>query len=331
MGGNYSVVALPQWWLEGGRLYGKAGFQQAQKRTGWKTQLPALNGRVYMVTGANSGIGYCCAKQLAALGAEVHLVCRNEERGIKAMEAIQKETDNSSIFLHLCDVSNETSAKKFASNFLEKNKVLNGLVNNAGVVMSERQLTPQGNEVCFATAMGGTFLLTSMLLPALKRASPPGRVVDVSSGGMYLAPFNADYHQKGALTGKYDGLYAYVQAKRAQVLLSKRWCEKLEGDVIFNSMHPGWAGTPGVKTSQMSWFYEKEGDKLRTEDQGADTAVWLACDDDATIVENGGGRFFFDRAPTRTHFPMAWTTNTEAEVDHLWGICEKMFNHQVSV
>ena len=81
------------------------------------------------------------------------------------------------------------------------------------------------------------------------------------SGG-YQADLNISIHEY-LYKGKYDGLLAYVQSKRCQVLLNKRWASKLkEQRVLFHSYHPGWSATPGVKTSQMSWFYEKKEDQI---------------------------------------------------------------------
>ena len=151
--------------------------------------------------------------------------------------------------------------------------------------------------------------------------------MNVSSGGMYLAKYEARYARKGAYEGKYDGLYAYVQAKRAQVLLTQKFAKLFHGSgVTFSSYHPGWASSPGVKTGQMSWFYEKEGDRLRSEWQGADTAVWLSTsmDPDITSEENMGA-FWFDREVQKICFWGSFTSNTEQDVEDLWNFLADLY------
>ena len=100
--------------------------------------------------------------------------------------------------------------------------------------MQERQVNEDGVEVCFATAMGGIFLLSSLCLNGLRKKH--GRVVNISSGGMYLAKYHPKYIREGIYKEKYDGLLAYVQSKRAQVLLTKRWADIVEdATVVFQS------------------------------------------------------------------------------------------------
>ena len=251
MGGYYSIAALPQWWSEGSRYYGKAGIEYAVKQNKrWESiaQLVAnVKSKVsseehsedkltYLITGANSGIGYQCALQLSKSGANVHMLCRNMERGQTALEQIKSESANDKVYLHQVDMSSQTSIKHFADNFFksDNNRGIDALINNAGVVMQERQVNEDGVEVCFATAMGGTFLLSSLCLNGLRKKH--GRVVNISSGGMYLAKYHPKYIREGIYKEKYDGLLAYVQSKRAQVLLTKRWADMVEdGTVVFQS------------------------------------------------------------------------------------------------
>ena len=346
MGGYYSVVALSQWWIEGSRYYGKAGIEYAMKQNPnkWKNinfmmeniRKNNTNNNIkknIIVTGANSGIGYQCALLLSKSGARVHMLCRNMERGQNALNKIKEETKNNNVYLHQVDISSRISINTFANNFFKdgQNDKVDVLINNAGVVMQERQVNEDGIEICFATAMGGTFLLSSLCLNSLKNAN--GRVINVSSGGMYLAKFWPKFIRIGIYKEKYDGLLAYVQSKRGQVLLNRRWAELLNNDnVIFQSYHPGWAATAGVKTSQMSWFYEKKENELRTDEEGADTAIWLATSNDDEIVKKeNNGSFWFDRTIAKENFPMAWTTNTKEDIDDLWNYCIEIFQHQPEI
>ena len=82
----------------------------------------------------------------------------------------------------------------------------------------------------------------------------------------------------------------------------------------------------------MSWFYEKKHESLRNELEGADTAIWLATSEDERITKReNNGKFWFDRSIVKEHFPLAWTTNTQAEVDDLWNYCVEAFGHSPSV
>jgi NAD(P)-dependent dehydrogenase (short-subunit alcohol dehydrogenase family) len=120
-------------------------------------------------------------------------------------------------------------------------------------------------------------------------ASAPARVIFVSSGGMYTSRLDVDDLQ--SRVGEFDGRTAYARSKRAEVVLAERWAEELAGTgVVVHAMHPGWANTPGIKTS-IPAFQRVMRPLLRSPEQGADTIVWLAT------LPGGGpsGGFFRDR------------------------------------
>ena len=131
----------------------------------------------------------------------------------------------------------------------------------------------------------GPFLLTARLLPRLRGTAggPPGRVLTMSSGGMYAAPLCVDRLQMSP--GDYRGSEQYARAKRAQVTLNEMWAERVDpAEVVFHSMHPGWSDTPGVAAS-LPTFGKIMGPLLRTPEQAADTLVWLAADTDRGRLE----------------------------------------------
>lgn len=205
-----------------------------------------LKGRHYLVTGATSGLGRATAGELAARGASVHLLCRNEERGEKVRREIVDETGNLNVELHVCDISSLEEVAGFAEKWRRRETGIAALVNNAGVMMHDVKQSPDGFELGFATNTLGTFALTEMLRPWLENG---GRVVTVSSGGMLTQPlfvegFEGEDLKKGE---KIDGSTQYSRCKRHQVALTEHWARKWDGKRIFwASMHPGWAGTPGV-------------------------------------------------------------------------------------
>ncbi|EKX41510.1 hypothetical protein GUITHDRAFT_95998, partial [Guillardia theta CCMP2712] len=326
MGNGFSLIALPQWYREWGSMYGKNGFLQASRSAQWDTtDLKDLSGRVHIITGGNAGIGFEVAKELARRNAIVHMLCRNKERGEAAREQIAKETGNSQVFLHTVDVSSAQSCRSFAEKFLESNEKLHVLVNNAGILPTERETTVDGLESCMATALGGSFLLTGLLLPALKNAKP-SVVVNVTSAGMYLAKTDVDDLEMKKR--KFDGFLQYCRAKRAQVELSEIWSEKLGGSGIsFHSMHPGYAVTPGVEKlpglgdRKPGGFIEQHGPSLRSAAQGADTIVWMAS---APVVSSSTGKLWFDRRAVHTSFPLSFTTLNQSEREILWRRCGEL-------
>ena len=328
-----SYAATVGWWMEGRSQYTRQGFQTRAAAMGWnldpKAMEHTMSGRVCAITGANAGLGFELASELCRRDATVHLLCRNKERGEKAIKAIKETTKgHGNAILHIVDVSDENSIKDFAARFSKTEDKLHCLVNNAGVVPERRQVTADGNEVSFATMAGGSFLLTSLLLPLLER-SKPARVVNMSSAGMYtckLDPSNIQCDQDK----KYDGVFAYAHAKRAQVILTEMWQERCRGSgVTFHSTHPGWCDTPGVSGKSMEWFHKRMGDNLRSPSQGVDTAAWLCCDMDPRLddSDNGGGEFWFDRQPARKHMRFAWTRESAQSRKQLWQSLTKMFNH----
>jgi NAD(P)-dependent dehydrogenase (short-subunit alcohol dehydrogenase family) len=274
-----------------------------------------LRGKTCLVTGANKGIGYAAALALAQRNADVWLLCRDPALGSAARDAIRRETGNDRVFLERLDVSELADVRAFASRFSASS--IDVLVHNAGVFLARRTETREGHELSFATNILGPFLLTHLLVPKLVNA-PAARVIHVSSGGMYLrrlAVGDAEWTRR-----PYDGIGAYVEAKRAQVVLSEMWAERFKGSPItVSSMHPGWADTPGVRSS-LPRFFALMKDRLRTSEEGADTIVWLAAAPAATALP---GRFWFDRAPQPTHiFP--WTHETPGARRRLWELCASL-------
>jgi NAD(P)-dependent dehydrogenase (short-subunit alcohol dehydrogenase family) len=178
-----------------------------------------------------------------------------------------------------------------ARRLLEQEPEIHVLINNAAVLPVARMETAEGLETAFATDLLGPFLLTQLLIPRLQ-ASAPSRVINVSSGGMYLS--GIDLGDLESEQGDYDGSRAYAQAKRGLMLLTQHWARQLEGTgVVVNAMHPGWADTPGVQNS-LPGFYRLMRPLLRTAEQGADTIVWLAAAPEAGKVS---GKFWLDRQP----------------------------------
>ncbi len=273
-----------------------------------------LAGRRALVTGANSGIGFETALALADLGAEVVLLCRSAARGEAAAERIREETGSRQVRVQSCDVSSLASVRAAAA--AVGDGPVDILVHNAGVLPAQRGETEDGLELTWATHVAGPHLLTRLLQPSLER-SGDGRVIWVSSGGMYTRRLTlADPNWKKR---PYDGVVAYAETKRAQVVLSELWAERFrDAGVTVCAMHPGWADTPAVASSIPN-FHRLTRAILRTPAEGADTAVWLAA---APRERIESGLFYFDRQPRRTHL-LPWTRETDSDRKALWRRCER--------
>eukprot|EP00281_Chroomonas_sp_CCMP1168_P031934 CAMPEP_0206246072 /NCGR_PEP_ID=MMETSP0047_2-20121206/19049_1 /ASSEMBLY_ACC=CAM_ASM_000192 /TAXON_ID=195065 /ORGANISM="Chroomonas mesostigmatica_cf, Strain CCMP1168" /LENGTH=338 /DNA_ID=CAMNT_0053671441 /DNA_START=18 /DNA_END=1034 /DNA_ORIENTATION=- len=321
MGNGFSVAAIPQWYVQWGKYYGKNGFLMASQSKAWDTtDLKDLAGKIMVITGANSGIGLEVSKELARRKASVHMLCRNLERGEAAKKDVMEVSGNKEVFLHVVDVADSDSVRSFCKSFLQSYDKVDVLVNNAGILATGRHESDQGVESCFATAMGGTVLLSGLLLPALKKAAP-SVVINVSSAGMFLS--KCDVSDLNMMKRKkYDGMLQYSRVKRAQVELSEIWAEKLKDTgVCVHAMHPGYAVTPGVQTlpglsdGKPGGFFEEHGPKLRSAAEGADTIVWLAS---APKARECAGLLWFDRRTWSPHFTLAGTSLAHKERDALW-------------
>ncbi|MFD7610766.1 oxidoreductase [Streptomyces sp. NPDC059828] len=173
--------------------------------------IPSQSGRLVMVTGANSGIGYITARELARRGAQVVLACRSRDRGCEAIERLRTEVPGAHVELRLLDLADLQSVRRFAEGWSHDR--LDLLVNNAGIAMVPFSRTADGFESQFGVNHLGTFALTGLLVPHLLNAPDP-RVVTVSSEGQRFARF--DMGNLDAERG-YRTVYAYIQSKRANL------------------------------------------------------------------------------------------------------------------
>ncbi|EPS60360.1 hypothetical protein M569_14443 [Genlisea aurea] len=247
--------------LYGYKNFTRSGYLEHSKYFNPEDMQSEIEGKNCIVTGANSGIGYATAKGLASRGATVYMVCRNKERGETALSEIQSATGNKNVYLELCDVSSISDVKSFASRFSEKNVPLHVLVNNAGLLESNRITTSEGYELNFAVNVLGTYAVTELMLPLLEKAAPDARVITVSSGGMYTSPLLENLQASIFIVfavhpdplfseGNFNGVEQYSRNKRVQVALTEKWAERYKNrGVGFYAMHPGWAETPGVAKS----------------------------------------------------------------------------------
>jgi NAD(P)-dependent dehydrogenase (short-subunit alcohol dehydrogenase family) len=220
-----------------------------------------------LVTGATDGLGKRVAIELAGMGATVLIHGRNRERLEAALSEIRSETGNEKPGSYLADLSSLGEVRALAEQILLDRDRLDVLVNNAGVIVGERQESEDGYELTFAVNHLAHFLLTSLLLPLL-RDSAPARIVNVASAGQSPIDFDDVMLERG-----YDGMRAYTQSKLAQIMFTFDLDERLRGTgVTVNALHPA------------SFGYT-----MSTVREGAEATVRLATSPE---LEGVTGRYF---------------------------------------
>ena len=232
---------------------------------------------------------------------------------MRARDEISAALPDADVRVEVCDVSDLAGVRAFAADLAGRLSRLELLVHNAGVLPATRIETGEGHEITLATHVLGPVLLTELLLPVLAN-SPDPRVIFMSSGGMYtqaLPAADPEYRN-----GRYRGVIAYARTKRMQValtpILAERWAAQ---HISVYCMHPGWADTPGVADA-LPVFRIVTGPLLRSPEEGADTAVWLA----ATTPAPPTGRFFHDRRPRPEHY-LPFTRESDRDRQSLWRYC----------
>tara|TARA_R110001599_G_scaffold353688_1_gene595353 strand:+ start:34756 stop:36192 length:1437 start_codon:yes stop_codon:yes gene_type:complete len=294
--------------LPGVWRFTRLGFKTASRH--WNPVSAYLGDKRAVVTGATSGVGEAAARALAELGARVTLVARDKSKAEATAEAIRKQSGNPHVDIEIADLSLLAQVHALADRLLAADAPVDILVNNAGALFNPRQQTAEGLEKSFALLLLSPYVLTERLQPLLAK-SADARVVNVSSGGMYTQKIHPDDLQ--SQHGSYSGAVAYARAKRGLMILTETWAERWADDgIVVNAMHPGWADTPGVGDS-LKTFYRLTRRLLRSPEEGADTAVWLAA---ATEAGKVSGKFWLDREQHPSHI-FKRTQETDAERSQL--------------
>ncbi|WP_330304433.1 MULTISPECIES: oxidoreductase [unclassified Streptomyces] len=209
---------------------------------GWSADdIPDQSGRTAVVTGANSGIGYVTARELARKGARVVLACRSEVRGAEAGDRIVTEVPGADVEFVRLDLGELGSVLEFADRYAYGR--LDLLVNNAGVMALPHGRTADGFETQFGVNHLGHFALTGLLMPALL-ATPGARVVNVAS--MVHALSNIDIDDLNSERRPYRKWIAYARSKTANLLFTHELARRLDAvgsDVVVAAAHPGYAST----------------------------------------------------------------------------------------
>ena len=276
-------------------------------------QYDPMAGKRVIITGSTSGFGKEIAMQLAAVGAELVLPCRDLQRGQQTADEIMRRTGMRSCAVMHLDTSDQQSIREFIGSFCKKHSRLDVLINNAGIMQPKRQTSSDGIELTFATNVLGYFFLTRGLLEILK-SSAPARIVNVAS--TYASDLDLTDLQFNRRT--YSGQTAYKQSKVCNRLLTWALARRLDGSgVTANALAPGLVVKTGLyrNASPAIMLVMRVLGLLfgRSVAQGADTAIWLASSPKVTGVS---GQFFDQRRKIECRF-----RNAEVE-EQLWEICE---------
>lgn len=191
-----------------------------------------LEGKTILVTGANSGIGFETALNLAKRNGRVILACRNLERGEAARNKIVQLTGNTEVVFRQVDLSVMSSIRKFVDVIKKEEETVDILINNAGVVTLEKIFTEEGLELTFATNHFGPFLLTTLLIDMIKRSR--GRIVNVGSAASVIGKVDCD----NLRAEKEFSQLQYHNSKAANLVFTKELARR-EPDVLVCCVHPG--------------------------------------------------------------------------------------------
>jgi len=256
-----------------------------------------VEGRVVVITGANTGIGRETALDLAKRGAEVHILCRNLEAGRDAAQQINTSTGQNRVSVHALDVSSLESVRDCVKEITGKLNKIDILINNAGVMACPLTRTKDGFELQFATNHLGHFLLTVELLPLVRKGQSP-RIVTVSS----LAHKQGKIHFEDLNFSSiaYRPFKAYSQSKLANILFTRELArrEELAGSgVTANCLHPGVVKTQLTRQQSVSarvfHFFTQVllAPFFKTPESGAQTSIFCAVDES---LEGVTGKYFVD-------------------------------------
>jgi NAD(P)-dependent dehydrogenase (short-subunit alcohol dehydrogenase family) len=280
-----------------------------------------MHGKTVVVTGGNSGIGLETAAALATMGARVLVTARNADKGRAAVANITQRNDgHAQVQLVVFDLADLASVRRGAAEILEQAPRIDVVVNNAGLVLSERRETVDGYEATFAINHLGPFLLTNLLLDRM-RESAPARVVNVASTAHASARKGITFDDLQS-TQRYSGMRVYGQSKLANILFTLELARRLEGSgVTANSLHPGTVrtgyGADGDTRGFLALGLKVSGPFFLTPAKGAQTSIYLASSPE---VEGVSGQYFVKCKPVQPKGP----ARDAEEAHRLWRVSEEL-------
>ena len=297
----------------------------------------SLAGKVVVLSGGTGGIGEAAARLFAAQGATLEIVARDPDKSARVVETLKRDSGNAHVDVVIADLGDLDQVRAAADTLASRHARIDVLAHNAGALFPERRRTADGTDLTVELMVSAPFLLTGLLLERLRaderdvvdgggadRAASgrrePGRVLTMSSGGMYTEPLTVEGLQMSEAS--YRGTAQYARAKRAQVSLNEEWAARIPAnEIVFHALHPGWVDTPGINEALpgFSRVLSPLG-LLRTAREGADTLAWLGTDEAAL---DSSGDFWLDRERRPTHrLAKTRDSDTAERRARLWSWCE---------
>ena len=275
-----------------------------------------MTGKVAVVTGASSGVGFVTARELARLSSEVVIVCRDPSRGSAALSQIARAATGPAPRLFVADISSQAAVRTVAAEIRSEFGHIDVLINNAAAMFARRELTSEGIEKTLATNHLGAFLLTNSLLDLLLQA-PSGRILMVVSeshgGSLEFGNLQGERH--------YQFFDAYQRSKLSNILFAYELARRLQGtNVSVNCVSPrptrsgigdNMAGAPGLAARLIKSIPFL----VRGPERNAAPLVYVACSPE---LEGVSGRFFLRCGERRTK-PISYDVQVAAR---LWAVCE---------
>ncbi len=260
-----------------------------------------IKDQIMLVTGSTDGIGKLTALQLAKQNAHILVHGRNEEKVNKVINELQTISGNKKIEGVTADFSSLNEVRKFAEDIKSEYKVIDVLINNAGVGFADGRYSKDGYELRFAVNYLAPFLLTHLLIPELKKAAP-SRIVNVSSAGQSPVDFDDIMLEKN-----FNSTQAYCQSKLALIMFTIDLAEKLKDEnITVNSLHPGtYLDTNMVRNANINPWGKPE--------TGADAEVYLAASPELNHVT---GKYFNIKSEAKAD-PQAYDKNARKR---LWDL-----------
>lgn len=276
----------------------------------------SMKGKVCLVTGGTSGIGYITARELAKFGAKVVITARNQEKAKRSVEMLRAESGNREIYALIADFASQSQVRDLAAEYKRKYARLDVMINNAGAIYFRRSLSQDGIEMTFAVNHLAPFLLTNLLMDRLA-ASAPARIVNVASNAHEgkVINFNDLEGQKN-----YNFMNAYGQSKLANIMFTYELDRRLAGSgMTVNAVHPGYVGTNmGANNGWLVRLFLPINRLFAIDvDQGAQTVIYLAS---SPGVAGISGKYYFqNKAVASSPY-----SHDENAARRLWEVSAKM-------
>jgi NAD(P)-dependent dehydrogenase (short-subunit alcohol dehydrogenase family) len=274
-----------------------------------------MQGKTVVVTGATSGIGEVAADRLAQKGARIVFIARDRERGQETLKHLRAIAGHDNHAVHYADLSTLSEMKRVAEAIAASEPQIDVLINNAGAMFGERQVTADGLEKTFAVNHMAYFVVTNILLDKLKAAPGGARIVSTASDAHKGAKFDDLQSQK-----HYSSFGVYGKSKLLNILFTRELARRLAGtNVTANCLHPGFVGTRFGDSSGgfMSLAIRLAKNFALSPEQGAQTIIYLASSPE--VEGKSGGYYVKSRLATPTK-----EAQNDADAKTLWDISAKI-------